>query len=302
MARSREIAVNGVQLNDSAMRWRIEGSTPPRGRANRRHTSLVVPGRSGELPLPRETHDVAFYPLTLFITEYDEYGNPMGSAQTERNLAYLLGLMAGEFEIVETLSGPEELKQRAFGQLNDESQPARFPDLKTIQLVLMITITDGAWEQMDWSEETFVARQEEFRHVLRGLDETTAESPAAVIRVGPKGAGTIYFNTVDYNARKGVYTNTNGLSWTGSVAEDEFVFIDIDTFTAWRSKTATNWGNSSNSNNATSGLDYPSEGKFILQPTTRIPPGHSGTVLPVISARTNASSASVTIRAKGRYR
>lgn len=282
--------LDGVDLNDSAHRWYLEQSTKRRGIPGTRRATLTVPGRHGEQLLPGETYTPGTVAWSIIVTDRDATGQPAGAEQAEQNLDRITWLLtqAGRERTCVHRIGTLERHARV-GAIAATQPEALDGRLTRYQINAVATTLDPFWTDGDGPVDTTPAAITNGAQItLTALAGGTAPIDDAIIRVlGPANPGLQLTDPAG-----------TALEFEAAIAAGQYLFVDLATYTARLSATATHW--TTGGTDATGSLDYPAAGQLELTPTATAGSTTTGYRLTATGAGFTAATA-LTVRAERKY-
>lgn len=234
-------AVNGVDLGS---RWVIEGGSLWRPPVTVRRSSVVIPGRHGVIPAGPVVFDEPTVSLTLFAGGATQ-------AEVESFSADLVGLFSVPSLTVTRTSGG--VSASAAAQLVSIA-PAGFWLGRGARFTVLLALPGVFLRGAVASSSAIPASADVTGVVVDSLTGSTGPITDAIVRVsGPATAITVT------DAATGT-----GLSWTGELAEGEYLYLGAEELVARRSSLPSAWLTSGVW--VSGGLDYPVAGPLQLWP------------------------------------
>ena len=292
--------IDGVSLKDPKNRWFIERTVKRRGVPAKRSRNIQIPGRSGSIWIANSDYEDGTVAISLIVQEYDETGAAGGAAQAAINLENILEIVGQNQKLVSVVENLGSYSRKTMAEVSTSIDGSHIGSgLKAYRVPIVMSVPGSFWKDAA-PTANFVAP------VVNGTTDLTIDTlkgSSALIREGV----IRLTGPIDSEVALRAMTRDSNLStfaaadavFKSPLAAGQYLYIDLQTFTARRSTSATAW--SAGGTDVTEFLDYATRGPLQLIPTRFTTGSMNREVrLRIVAAGTSAASA-IEIRAERTY-
>lgn len=247
-----EWTVNGIRLSDYVYVLR---DTLYRPNHSVVRSPIQISGRHGTIdPGVMPVYDEASIGFTLGFFEHDE-----------KRPAALQSV---------TIDKMDRMLNRIFssGSMRIQREFNGITDVNTVNSVSTPPTISGDYgvDGVKWA--VTVALDDPFFHATTAQD-ISVSSGNAISQLSTYDAPIYRGTVIRINSISGTSIKITdarsgtGIIWNGVLTSEKYLYIDIDSFTAWTATDSADWGASSGSTDVSNGLDYLPSGPLQLWPT-----------------------------------
>lgn len=292
--------IDGVSLNDPKGRWFTERTAKRRGVPARRSRRVVIPGRNGNIFIPDDDYEDGTVAIVLIVQEFDENGIPGGAAQAAINLETVLEIVGQNQRMVNVVENLGTYSRKTQAEISTSIDGSHIGSgLKAYRVPILLSVPGSFWKD-GAATPNFTAPVVNGSNtvVVDTLEGSTAPIREGVIRLtGP----------IDSQMAVRAITRDSNLStvavadavFNSGLAAGQYLYIDLKTFTARRSTSATAW--TTGGTDVTEFLDYEKSGPLQLLPTRFATGSTKREVRITVVAAGTSSTSEIEIRAERTY-
>lgn len=292
--------IDGVSLNDPKNRWFIERTVRRRGVPAKRSRNIQIPGRSGSIWIANSDYEDGTVAISLIVQEYDETGAAGGAAQAAINLENILEIVGQNQKLVSVVENLGSYSRKTMAEVSTSIDGSHIgAGLKAYRVPIVMSVPGSFWKDGAVTPSFTAPVTNGTTDITVGtLTGSTAPIRDGVIRLTGPINSEVAIRALTRDSNLSTVTVADAV-FKSALAAGQYLYIDLKTFTARRSTSATAW--SSGGTDVTEFLDYATRGPLQLIPT-RFTTGSTNREvrLRIVAAGTSAASA-IEIRAERTY-
>ncbi len=292
--------IDGVSLNDPKNRWFIERTVKRRGVPAKRSRNIQIPGRSGSIWVANSDYEDGTVAISLIVQEYDETGAAGGATQAAINLENILEIVGQNQKLVSVTEVLGTYSRKTMAEVSTSIDASHIgAGLKAYRVPIVMSVPGSFWKDGAVTPSFTAPVTNGTTDITVGtLTGSTAPIRDGVIRLTGPISSEVAIRALTRDSNMSTVAVAD-VVFNSALAAGQYLYIDLKTFTARRSTSATAW--SSGGTDVTEFLDYATRGPLQLIPT-RFTTGSTNREvrIRVVAAGTSAASA-IEIRAERTY-